>query len=72
MVCGRVFPDGQGLVIKYGGVTLEFHSNKCASKFFRSLLERVDPDVLTPYIKRVVEEYKELYEAKAKKSIKSI
>ncbi len=72
VVCGRPFPEGQGIVIRYGDLELEFHSSRCASKFFRSLLERVEPRILQPYIKRLVEEYAELLEARAKKKAKSI
>ena len=71
IICGRVFPEGQGIVIEYDGITLSFHSSRCASKFLRQLLERVPPDVLKGYIKRLVEEnleaLKTLREKKAKK-----
>ncbi len=56
IVCGRVFPEGQGIVINYGGVELSFHSSRCAAKFLRQLLDRVPPDVLGGYVKRLVEE----------------
>ncbi|MGC9012317.1 hypothetical protein [Thermogladius sp.] len=71
-MCGRPFPEGQGIVVQYGDLRLEFHSSKCASKFFRSLLERVEPRVLSPYIKRLIEEYNEVVESKARKRMKVI
>jgi large subunit ribosomal protein L24e len=71
IVCGRVFPEGQGIIIKFDGMELAFHSNRCASKFFRELLERIPPDTIKGYVKRLVEEYeenlKETMEKKAKK-----
>jgi len=71
-VCGRPFPEGQGIVIQYGDLRLEFHSSKCASKFFKSLLERVEQRVLSPYIRRLLEKYTEVVESKARKKIKVI
>ena len=71
IVCGRIFYEGQGIVIKYGGTTLYFHSNRCASKFLRQLFERVPAEELEKYVKRIVEENLEkirtLEKAKAKK-----
>ncbi len=71
IVCGRAFPEGQGIVLYYGGIELAFHSNRCASKFLRQLLDRVPPDVLGDYVKRLVEEnlekLRELEKRKAKK-----
>ena len=58
--------------MQYGDLRLEFHSSKCASKFFKSLLERVEPRVLSPYIKRLIEEYNEVVESKARKRMKVI
>ncbi|MEM4512226.1 MAG: hypothetical protein QXK97_02875 [Acidilobaceae archaeon] len=42
MVCGRPFPEGQGVVLARGGFTLEFHSSRCAYRFFKLLFERLD------------------------------
>ncbi|ABN70071.1 conserved hypothetical protein [Staphylothermus marinus F1] len=72
IVCGRVFPEGQGIIIEYDGLLLTFHSNRCASKFFRELLERVPPDELKDYIKRLVSEYNERLEAFRKLRSKKI
>ncbi len=71
IMCGRIFPEGQGIVITYGKTILSFHSNRCASKFFRLLLERVPPEELERYIKRLIEEQEDrlrsLEEIKKKK-----
>ncbi|MCY0868752.1 MAG: hypothetical protein OWQ48_05960 [Desulfurococcus sp.] len=71
-VCGRVFPEGQGIVLRKGSVVLEFHSSRCASKFFKTLLERMPASELEPYLKKLVEEYSELNEQKAKAKAKKI
>jgi len=39
LVCGRVFPEGQGIVIAREGLVLEFHSSRCAARFMRKLFE---------------------------------
>ncbi len=72
IVCNRPFPHGQGIVIEYGGKKLEFHSNKCASKFFRMLLERVPPDTLEGYIGRLIEELREKHRMEDRLKAKKI
>jgi len=72
IVCGRVFPEGQGIVVKTGSIVLEFHSSRCASKFFRNLLERIPGEEIQPYIKKLVEEYEELNQQRAKAKAKKI
>jgi len=37
-VCGKVFPEGQGIVIRAGGRDLVFHKKTCAARFLRELL----------------------------------
>ncbi len=59
IICGRMFPEGQGIVIKYGKYTLAFHKSKCAAAFLRLLLERVPPEELEGYIKRIISEAEE-------------
>ena len=72
IVCGRVFPEGQGIVIRYGDIVLAFHSSRCASKFLRQLLERIPPDEIKGYVKRLVEENLEQLESLAKVKAKKI
>lgn len=72
IVCGRKFPKGQGIVIEYGNNTLTFHSSKCASKFFKMLLERVPPDMLGKYVDRLAVELKEKIEVERKIKAKKI
>ncbi|RLG81618.1 MAG: hypothetical protein DRO13_00720 [Thermoprotei archaeon] len=71
IVCGRVFPQGQGIIIKYQDMLLSFHSSKCASKFLRILLETTPYSDLGKHIKRIhedlVEQLKMLDKKRAKK-----
>jgi large subunit ribosomal protein L24e len=59
-VCGRKFPVGQGIVLSKSGFTLYFHSSKCASKFLKLLLERMDENCARTAIREVLEELDKL------------
>ena len=72
IICNRKFPEGQGIIIDYGGKKLEFHSSRCASKFLRILLERVPKDILKGYIDRIVDEVRERREIELKTRMKRI
>ena len=72
IVCGRKFPEGQGIIIEKAGVRLYFHSNRCASKFLRLLLERVDDSCVRPVLKELVDELARSLELKRKKTRKVI
>ncbi|HWQ17578.1 MAG TPA: hypothetical protein VNL13_07090 [Sulfolobales archaeon] len=37
-VCGKVFPEGQGIYIKVRNREIFFHKKTCATKFLRELL----------------------------------
>lgn len=67
IVCGRPFPEGQGVVITKGSFVLEFHSNKCMAKFFKRLLQDAeDISCIESALKSLLKEYSELREAKVK------
>lgn len=72
IVCGRVFPGGQGVVLRSGEVILSFHSSKCASKFLKILLEKLPPDEVKPYLTKIVDELEEVLKAKARAKAKKI
>jgi len=57
IVCGRKFPKGQGIVIEKSGRTMYFHSKRCAYRFLKLLLERVDDSCIKPSIDEVLEEF---------------
>ena len=72
IVCGRKFPEGQGITIVKGGVVLHFHSSRCAAKFLKALLENVDDSCITKGLKETVNEFQKLLENKKKASLKTI
>ncbi len=72
IICGRKFPEGQGITIEYGDIVLTFHSNRCASKFLRLLLERIPPEEIKGYVKRLREELLEGLKAKTLAKTKRI
>lgn len=72
IVCGRVFPQGQGIVIKTGNIILEFHSSRCASKFLRKLFENASFEDIGKYIRDTYEEFVKKLELVEKKRVKKI
>ncbi|MCE4620346.1 MAG: hypothetical protein F7C33_04905 [Desulfurococcales archaeon] len=70
-VCGRKFPEGQGIIISRGGVVLYFHSSRCAAKFLKALIESSD-DCIIEDLKRTAEEFRRAIEAKRKRVEKKI
>ncbi len=69
IVCGRKFPEGQGIIISYSKVDLCFHSKKCAVKFLRKLL---DKSLEEPKATRLVLEVAKEFEEKTKEPEKKI
>ncbi|MEM1622745.1 MAG: hypothetical protein QXL79_04130 [Sulfolobales archaeon] len=51
MVCGRKFPDGQGIIIKIVDREIAFHSSKCAAKFYKMLIDRGSKEVISESLK---------------------
>jgi len=72
IVCGRKFPQGQGIIIEYSKYKLAFHSSRCASKFLKLLLERVPEETLGKYIGKIIEEFEERLELLRKVKAKRI
>lgn len=62
--CGRPFPRGQGIVISRGGLTLTFHSSRCAYKFLRLVFERADERCVVNTARELREELEKLLEAR--------
>ncbi|MCE4617174.1 MAG: hypothetical protein F7C32_01120 [Desulfurococcales archaeon] len=65
-VCGRKFPVGQGIVVSKAGITLYFHSNRCASKFLRLFLERMGEEEARRVLRELLEELSKALEEKRK------
>ena len=54
------------------GKTLYFHSKSCALKFFKALLEHLDPDMVSRAANEVEKEFKELLEKRRAERAKAI
>lgn len=66
IVCGRAFPEGQGIILSRGEVYLSFHSSKCAAKFLRRLImDFVDYECIEKQTNLLAKEFEELLEKKA-------
>ncbi len=72
MICGRPFPEGQGIVLEKSGFALTFHSSRCAAKFLKLLLERLDDDCARPALRELTRELTEALQIKKEKSKKVI
>jgi len=72
LICGRVFPEGQGFVIKYGDVNITLHSSRCAAKFLKRLLENAPREDLGKHVKKLCDELVEELEKKEKLKAKKI
>ncbi len=56
VVCGRRFPEGQGISLEKAGRVLWFHSRRCAYRFFMLLMERVEDSCISAPMSEVLEE----------------
>ncbi|MEM0200575.1 MAG: hypothetical protein QW281_01400 [Saccharolobus sp.] len=70
--CGRVFPEGQGILFEINNNKLYFHSKACAYKFLKEVLLETDSDCINDSLKKVKKKYSELLEEMSKKSEKKI
>jgi large subunit ribosomal protein L24e len=69
IVCGRVFPEGQGIVIRRAGVELAFHSKACLAKFFRLFVEKLDEREFKRAAVETVREFEQLRKMKQKAKV---
>jgi len=72
LVCGRRFPEGQGIVLYKAGTPLYFHSSRCAAKFLRLLLENLEDACAKPALQETVSALKAALEARRKRVEKRI
>ena len=59
VVCGRVFYEGQGVILNIAGKDIVLHSKSCALKFVKSLLEKIESSHLAPAVKETLKEFEE-------------
>ena len=71
VVCGRVFYEGQGVKLSFGGVEVAFHSKSCALKFIKTMMLYIDGKELEKAARATLREFeerlRELEEASRKK-----
>jgi hypothetical protein len=72
IVCGRKFPEGQGIIMNISETILTFHSKRCAYKFLRSLVEEMDRECINSPLNKIKRKFDELIEIKMKKAEKRI
>lgn len=72
IVCGRIFPRGQGIVLEKSGRTLYFHSKRCAYRFFKLLLDLVDEDCIRKPIDDALKEFSTILEKRREAAKKVI
>lgn len=72
IVCGRVFYQGQGIVLDVGGYTLTFHSKSCAIKFFKTLLSRLTREEIENAVKEMLNEFSLKLSEQRKRSSKKL
>ena len=72
IVCGRVFPKGQGVVFSVGGKEYFFHSKSCAIKFVRRAIEEFEPEKIVQVFDRVRKEFEEELNDKRERTAKKI
>ncbi|MEM0283172.1 MAG: hypothetical protein QXE32_02560 [Sulfolobales archaeon] len=67
IVCGRVFPEGQGVILKIGENQLTFHSKSCAIKFIRYYLDLIDLQCAEKSLRKAVEDFEKIRENRTRK-----
>ncbi len=72
IVCGRKFPEGQGIILSRAGVVVHLHSSRCAAKFLRLLIERLDEGEARRAISELRDELARALEEKRKRVAKVI
>ena len=69
LVCGKKFPEGQGIVIRRAGIELAFHSKVCFTRFCRLFIERIDEKEFKRVARGLVKEYEELRKQRIRQKI---
>jgi len=69
VVCGRSFPEGQGIIVEKAGHRLFFHSKRCLTRFFRRFVEELEDSCASRAISRVKSEFEELAKAREKAKV---
>lgn len=71
VVCGRKFPEGQGIIISVEDKEVAFHSSRCAAKFYKMLLDRGSREVISESL-RLARELENSLSKKSEAAVKRI
>ncbi|MEM0453449.1 MAG: hypothetical protein QXO98_02175 [Sulfolobales archaeon] len=71
-VCGKVYPEGQGITLVVDDEVVTLHSRRCAVKFLKSLLDELEPTTSKEVIKKVKKEFDEILSKRALSTSKKI
>ncbi len=69
LVCGKRFPEGQGIVIRRAGVELAFHSKACFTRFCKLFLERIEEKEFKRVARELMKEFEELQKQRMKQKV---
>jgi YHS domain-containing protein len=72
IVCGRKFPEGQGIKLTMKGEDYYFHSKACAYMFLKEAVYNVDVDEISGIFKELRKKYEEINEKKRQAAKKVI
>ena len=72
IVCGRKFPEGQGIKLTVKGEDYYFHSKACAYKFLKEVLYTIDMDEVSGIFRELRKKYREINEKKKEATKKII
>jgi len=72
LVCGRKFPEGQGVTLEVGSRKYAFHSKTCALKFLKKALENIEINTLINTFDKTAKEFEEVLKSKSELKSKKI
>jgi len=69
IVCGRAFPEGQGIVLQRANIELAFHSKTCLAKFFKLFIENLDEGCFKKAAKETIKSFEEQRKARMRAKV---
>ncbi len=71
-VCGKVFPEGQGITLRVDDEVITLHSKRCAVKFLKAFVDDLDPAVSKESVRRVKKNFEEILSKRSSITSKKI
>ncbi|HIC98913.1 MAG TPA: hypothetical protein EYP08_04550 [Pyrodictiaceae archaeon] len=69
IVCGRAFPEGQGIILRRANMELAFHSKTCLTKFFKLFIENLDEGCFKKAAKEAIRSFEEQRKTRMKTKV---